>query len=66
MACLSHYNTIHDLLISRGYTEGERPFILYRIVTIDETDVEVEVDLLAGEYEGTGNKHRTQRIQDLL
>jgi nucleotidyltransferase AbiEii toxin of type IV toxin-antitoxin system len=25
----------------------------------------VEVDLLAGEYEGTGRSHRTQRVQDV-
>jgi len=59
------YKTIHDLLISRGYIQGKQPFIFFRTVNIDGTDVEVEVDLLAGEYEGTGKGHRTQRIQDL-
>lgn len=59
------YRTIHDLLISRGYKEGKQPFIFFRTVNIDGTDVEVEVDLLAGEYEGTGKSHRTQFIQDL-
>jgi hypothetical protein len=59
------YKTIHDLLINRGYTEGKQPFIFLRTVNIDGTDVEVEVDLLTGEYEGTGKRHRTQRIQNL-
>lgn len=59
------YESIHDLLINRGYREGKQPFIFFRTVNIDGTDIEVEVDLLAGEYEGTGKRHRTQRIQNL-
>lgn len=59
------YKTIHALLINRGYTEGKQPYIFFRTVTIEGTPVEVEVDFLAGEYQGTGKSHRTQRIQDL-
>jgi len=40
------------------------PFIFYRDVTLDGETVKVEVDLLAGEYEGTGRRRRTQKIQD--
>ena len=28
--------------------------------------IQVEVDLLAGEYEGTGPRHRTQKFDDVL
>lgn len=59
------YKTIHDLLTSRGYIEGKQPFIFFRTVNIDGTNVEVELDLLAGEYKGTAANHRTQKIQDL-
>jgi len=58
------YGTIRELLLSRGYEEGRQPFIFYRRTTIGGREYRVEVDLLAGEYQGTGKKHRTQRVQD--
>lgn len=61
----TRYSSIRALLIERGYIEGEQPFIFWRTVNIKDTPIDVEVDLLAGEYEGTGKRHRTQRIQDL-
>ncbi|MBE9582575.1 MAG: hypothetical protein IMF18_13300 [Proteobacteria bacterium] len=57
------YNTIHDLLLGRGYRQGQQPFIFYKKVSIAGNDVLVEVDLLAGEYEGAGKSHRHQKIQ---
>ena len=34
-------------------------------MTIGERPIKIEVDLLAGEYEGTARKHRTQEVQDV-
>jgi len=60
------YKTIKSILEDRGYTEDERqPFIFYRKVSVDEQDIIVEVDFLAGEYAGTGKSHRTQHVQDI-
>jgi len=60
------YKTILHLLQERGYVRGEQPFIFYRSVTIATgIPVKVEIDLLAGEYGGTGTAHRTQRIQEV-
>jgi hypothetical protein len=59
------YNTIKKLLLSRGYIQGEQPYIFIRQVNTGAQMIDVHVDLLSGEYEGTGVKHRTQRIQDL-
>lgn len=56
------YRTLLQLLEQRGYVRDERqPFIFHR----DVNGMDVEVDLLAGEYEGTGKGHRTQRVQDI-
>ncbi|MEA4910075.1 MAG: hypothetical protein GYA17_19010 [Chloroflexi bacterium] len=59
------YRTIMQLLLSRGYVEGNQPFIFYRTVRIDSSEIKVEVDFLSGEYGGTGEKHRTQKVQDM-
>jgi hypothetical protein len=59
------YKMIQDLLQSRGYRQGEQPFIFFRMVKMGNTDLKVEVDLLAGEYEGTSKTHRHQRVQGL-
>lgn len=59
------YQTIKGLLQSRGYVEGKQPFIFHRTVKVGDSIIEVEVDLLAGEYGGTGKRHRTQKIQDV-
>lgn len=55
------YESIRRLLLERGYEEGKQPFIFFRRVTIGDNSIKVEVDLLAGEYGGTGKKHRTQK-----
>ncbi len=59
------YRTINRLLLERGYTAGEQPYVYFRSVEIDGRSINVEVDLLAGEYEGTGRGRRTQKVQDV-
>lgn len=60
------YKTICKLLAGRGYTQDKKqPFIFWRTVEVGEKKIVVEVDLLAGEYEGTGKTHRTQTVQDV-
>lgn len=58
------YRTIEQHLLSKGYKcDAEQPFIFRRSVDISGRAIEVEVDLLAGMYEGTSKGHRTQRVQ---
>ena len=57
------YRTIKELLLARGYREGSQPFIFHRTVQQGGREVVVEIDFLAGEYEGTGQSHRTQKVQ---
>jgi len=59
------YKSIHDLLLERKYTPGKQPFIFHRTVNIEGAEVDVQVDLLSGEYEGTGKSHRHQKVQDI-
>lgn len=60
------YRTILELLMTRGYEQAEaQPFIFYRTVLVGGREITVEVDFLAGEYQGTGGRHRTQRVQDI-
>lgn len=61
------YLTILKTLKSRGYyqKEGEQPFIFYRDAgDANGRKITVQIDLLAGEYGGTGKGHRHQKIQD--
>jgi len=56
------YETIRKHLLSRGYEEAQgNPAAFRRQVG----NVTVQVDLMAGEYEGTGKRHRHQRIQEI-
>lgn len=59
------YQGIYELLTSRGYKQGNHPFIFYRMITVDGREITIQVDLLSGEYEGTGKSHRHQRIQKI-
>jgi len=59
------YETIGNLLRERGYVQGPQPFIFYRTFMKNEREYVVQVDLLAGEYQGSSKGHRTQRIQDI-
>jgi hypothetical protein len=59
------YASIQALLARRGYEKDPRqPFIYYRTVVVNGNAIKVEVDFLAGEYEGTGAKHRTQTVHE--
>lgn len=59
------YATIQALLLRRGYEQDPRqPFIFHRTVVVNGNAIKVEVDFLAGEYEGTGRKHRTQPVHE--
>ncbi len=59
------YRSIMQLLLRRGYIQGDQPYIFYRTIQVDEQEIKVEVDFLAGEYGGTARKHRTQTVQDM-
>jgi hypothetical protein len=61
------YARIEELLRSRGYyqEEGRQPYIFFRDVPVREGKVTVQVDLLSGEYEGTGKGRRHQVVQNL-
>ena len=60
------YQKLVSLLIKRGYRKSEeQPFIFFRDVLVEGQEISVEVDFLAGEYAGSGKRHRTQVIEDL-
>jgi hypothetical protein len=59
------YLSIKKLLLQRGYKAEDQPFAFSRVVLFEGEQIKVKVDFLAGEYGGTGKKHRTQSIQDL-
>ncbi len=59
------YASIQALLSRRGYRQDPRqPFIYHRTVAVNGNAIQVEVDLLAGEYQGAGPKHRTQPVHE--
>lgn len=60
------YKTMQELLLGRGYRQGKQSFSFLRDVTIGDRTITVQVDFLAGEYEGTGRRHRHQKVQDVL
>lgn len=57
------YKMIQDLLKSREYQQGDQPFIFFRNLKVGDHEVKVQIDLLAGEYEGTSKGHRHQKVQ---
>ena len=60
------YHTLQKLLETNDYRlDTEQPFIYRRIIAIDNNEITVQVDLLSGEYGGTGRSRRTQKVQDL-
>lgn len=61
------YQRIEELLRDRGYYQDEnrQPFIFFRDVPVGGETITVQVDLLSGEYEGTGKGRRRQVVQDL-
>jgi len=54
------YETIREHLTNRGYEEVQGNPAAFRKQV---GDVTVQVDLMAGEYEGTGKRRRHQRLQ---
>jgi predicted nucleotidyltransferase len=60
------YLTILKSFRKRGYEQDkDQPFRFYRTVAAEGLEsVRVAVDLMAGEYGGTGKSHRTQVVQD--
>ena len=63
----STYSTIMKTLKSRSYYQKDdgEPFTFYRDIESENGNViTVKVDLLSGEYGGTGKRHRHQRVQD--
>ncbi len=61
------YQTILEAFLKRGYTQDkDQPFRFFRKVAVKGSEpVDVEVDLMAGEYGGTGKGRRTQKVQDV-
>ncbi|MEW6455334.1 MAG: hypothetical protein AB1410_01290 [Acidobacteriota bacterium] len=61
------YQTILKAFLKRGYTQDEeQPFRFFRKVKVEGAEpINVEVNLMAGEYGGTGKGHRTQIVQDV-
>jgi len=61
------YKTIVERLTARDYYQKEhgQPSVFYRDIG-DQlgNKTTVQIDLLAGEYGGTGKRHRHQRVQD--
>jgi hypothetical protein len=57
------YKSIEKLLVDRGYLPGKSPSMFERKVAIGGSEITVQVDLLSGEYQGTGKSHRHQKIQ---
>ena len=60
------YQTILTALLKNSYVQDQRqPFRFYRKVkTLDGSEITVEIDLMAGEYGGTGKGRRTQKVQN--
>lgn len=60
------YTTILEHLEARGYEQSDKqPFIFEREVHVEGEAISVQVDLMSGEYGGTGQSHRTQSVQDV-
>lgn len=63
------YERVEALLNGAGYVRKDvvrHPFSFFKTVTVDGEPFEVQVDLLAGEYDGSGSSRRTQKVQDLM
>lgn len=61
------YQTILKAFLKRGYAQDkDQPFRFFRKVNVEGSEpVNVEVNLMAGEYGGTRKGHRTQKVQDV-
>lgn len=60
------YERIAEVLAKHGFRRKENSrFSFLRTVAVDGDAFEVQLDLLAGEYGGTGRDRRHQKVQDL-
>ena len=59
------YRTIREHLEKSGYEQGDQLFKFRRRIEVDDREISIEIDFMAGEYGGTGRGHRHQRIQDI-
>ena len=60
------YAAIEKILIDRGYYQNKGyPFSYFRDIEIGSNTVTVRVDLMAGQYGGTGRRRRTQKVADV-
>jgi hypothetical protein len=60
------YQSIAKLLESREYEKDkDNPFKYWRTVELGGRPIRVELDLMAGQYGGTGKSHRTQKVQGI-
>lgn len=59
------YRSIQELLLGREYRQGAQPFKFIRRIVVSGATFNVEVDLMAGEYEGTSRGRRHQRVQGI-
>src|SRR3989337_726932 len=60
------YQTIMKAFLKRDYVQDkQQPFRFFRTVKTEGTEsIIVELDLMAGEYGGTGRGHRMKKDQD--
>ena len=61
----ARYRTILEHLSKHGYRQEKQPFIFLRTVEVEGQPIDVQVDLLAGEYGGDSRKHRHQSVQEV-
>lgn len=62
----AQYKTILEAMMGRGYVQDtKQPFRFWREVETTDGVQKIAVDLMAGEYGGTGASHRTQKVQDV-
>ncbi|MDD3927090.1 MAG: hypothetical protein PHT33_10595, partial [bacterium] len=59
------YKEIEELLLAAGYVQGEKSYVFLKTLDIGGSLATVQVELLAGQYNGTGKRHRTQRLQGI-
>lgn len=60
------YQTMAKILLKNGYKEHpEKYFSFVKTITIGGIEYDVDVDILAGMYDGTRNKRRSQHVQGL-
>lgn len=60
------YDTIEKTLLKNGYNKhSEKYFTFFKKIIIDDVEFVVDLDIMAGMYGGTAEKHRSQHVQGL-